>query len=77
MAITHFLLFPAPHLDPGMALFWFMMQIAMIVGFFTAIPANAWLIRKGWRKKMSKLDPKQIQHGMWTAPARQEGPCAA
>ncbi len=26
MAITYFLLFPSPHLDPGLAVFWFMMQ---------------------------------------------------
>ena len=77
MAITYFLLFPAPHLDPGMAVFWFMMQIAMIVGFFTAIPANAWLIRKGWKEKMPKVDPEQMQQGMRTTQSRQEGPRAA
>lgn len=64
MAIMYFLLFPSPHLDPGMAVFWFMMQIAMIAGFFTAIPANAWLIRKGWKKKMPKVDPQQMRMGM-------------
>ncbi|MHB1568375.1 MAG: DUF4396 domain-containing protein [Solirubrobacteraceae bacterium] len=31
---------------------WFMMQIGMIIGFFTAWPVNAWLIRKGWKEKM-------------------------
>ena len=40
MAITHYWLFPSPHLEPTMTVFWFMMQIAMIVGFFTALPAN-------------------------------------
>jgi len=60
MAISWFVLFPAPHLDPGMAVFWFMMQIAMIVGFFTALPANAWLIHKGWKEKMPALDPDQM-----------------
>ena len=64
MAISYFLLFPSPHLDPGMAVFWFMMQIAMIAGFFTAIPANAWLIRKGWKEKMPKVDPQQMREGM-------------
>ena len=29
-----------------------MMQIGMIVGFFTAWPVNAWLIRKGWKERM-------------------------
>ena len=61
MAIAYYLLFPAPHLDPGMAVFWFMMQIAMVAGFFTALPANAWLIRKGWKEKMPQLDPSQFQ----------------
>ncbi|WP_109995215.1 DUF4396 domain-containing protein [Salinisphaera sp. LB1] len=32
--------------------FWFMMQIAMIIGFATAYPANWWLIKRG------------IKHGM-------------
>ncbi len=64
MAITYFLLFPAPHLDPGMAVFWFMMQIAMIVGTGTAIPANAWLIRKGWKEKMPQVDPSQMESEM-------------
>lgn len=47
MAIVYYALFPSPHLDPGLAVFWFMMQIAMTVGTATAIPANAWLIGKG------------------------------
>lgn len=61
MAITYYLLFPSPHLEPGMAVFWFMMQIAMIAGTFTALPANAWLIRRGWKEKMPEVDPSQLQ----------------
>ncbi|MFP5230663.1 MAG: DUF4396 domain-containing protein [Acidobacteriota bacterium] len=61
MALTYFVVFPAPHLHPGSAVFWFMMQIAMIVGTFTALPANAWLIRKGWKEKMPLLDPSQAK----------------
>lgn len=57
MAFSYYWLFPSPHLKPSMALFWFMMQIAMIAGFFTALPANAWLIRKGWKEKMPELAP--------------------
>lgn len=49
--------------DPDMAVFWFMMQIAMIAGTFTALPANAWLIRKGWKEKMPPLDPSQTRGG--------------
>ncbi len=61
MAISWYLLFPSPHLDPGEAVFWFMMQIAMIAGFFTALPANAWLIRHGWKEKMPIIDPVQMR----------------
>lgn len=64
MAISWYLLFPSPHLDPGMAVFWFMMQVAMVVGFCTALPANAWLIRKGWKEKMPSIDPIQIRDEM-------------
>ena len=60
MALTYFVLFPAPHLHPGSAVFWFMMQIAMIIGTITALPANEWLIRKGWKEKMPPLDPSQL-----------------
>ncbi len=53
MALTRFVLFPEPNrLKPDMAVFWFMMQIAMVVGWATSYPANVWLIRKGWKEKM-------------------------
>jgi len=32
--------------------FWFMMQIAMICGFFTSYPMNWWLLRIGVKEKM-------------------------
>lgn len=32
--------------------FWFMMQIAMCVGFLTSYPANWWLIRRGIKERM-------------------------
>jgi len=67
MAIVYYVLFPSPHLDPGLAVFWFMMQIAMIVGTATAIPANAWLIRKGWKEKMPMVDPHQMKAEMGSA----------
>jgi hypothetical protein len=44
--------------------FWFTMQIAMIAGFFTALPVNAWLIRKGWKEKMPKVDPTKMEGEM-------------
>ena len=64
MAISYYWLFPSPHLKPNMAVFWFMMQIAMVAGFFTALPANAWLIRKGWKEKMPQLAPEQASEDM-------------
>jgi hypothetical protein len=44
MALTFFVFFPHPHLHPTQAGYWFMMQIGMILGFFTSYPANRWLI---------------------------------
>jgi hypothetical protein len=61
MAITYYVLFPSPHLSPTMAVFWFMMQIAMIAGSLTALPANSWLIAKGWKEKMLPVDPPEMQ----------------
>ena len=29
-----------------------MMQLAMILGYFTSYPANRWLIRRGLKEKM-------------------------
>lgn len=53
MALTYYVLFPAPHLRPDQPLFWFMMQIGMVIGFFTSYPANVYLLRWGWKEKMS------------------------
>jgi hypothetical protein len=46
MAIAFFLIFKhkIPASDP---LFWFMMQVGMLLGFITAYPVNWWLIKKG------------------------------
>jgi hypothetical protein len=51
MALYH-LVFWKPPLSVASPTYWFMMQIGMIVGFFTAWPVNTWLIRKGWKEKM-------------------------
>lgn len=64
MSINYYGIFPSPHLKPTMATFWFIMQIAMIAGFLTAIPANAWLIRKGGTEKMPKINPNQMSGAM-------------
>jgi hypothetical protein len=52
MAVTYFVLFPNPHLHPDDPVFWFMMQIGMVIGFFTSYPANVFLLRRGWKEKM-------------------------
>lgn len=53
MALMQLVLFPGPHhLHPDNAAYWFLMQIGMVMGFFTAWPANAWLIRKGIKEAM-------------------------
>ncbi len=41
-----------PRLEPTSPVYWFSMQIAMIVGFFTALPANSWLLHRGWKEAM-------------------------
>jgi cell division protein FtsX len=44
--------FPDEHLHPDSAAYWFLMQIGMIAGFFTAWPADVWLIRRGVKEPM-------------------------
>jgi len=50
MALVRLVWFPG--LEADSALFWFMMQVGMIIGFATAYPANAWLIRAGIKHAM-------------------------
>ena len=51
MALSHFVLFQPP-LKVDTSTHWFMMQIGMIIGFFTAWPMNRWLVRRGTKDKM-------------------------
>jgi hypothetical protein len=51
MAIATFVIFGHP-LDKAAPVFWFMMQIAMLFGFLTAYPVNAWLLRRGIKEPM-------------------------
>lgn len=51
MAIAIFAIFGG-HLDKTGPVFWFMMQIAMLAGFVTASPVNAWLIKRGIKERM-------------------------
>lgn len=51
MAIAVFAIFHH-ELQKDKPLFWFMMQIAMFVGFMTAFPVNWWLVKAGLKEKM-------------------------
>jgi hypothetical protein len=52
MALMAFVFFPNPHLHPDSPVYWFLMQIGMMLGFFTSWPANVWLIRRGIKEAM-------------------------
>jgi Domain of unknown function (DUF4396) len=53
MAVQALLLFPAPFsVHPNEPVYWFGMQIGMLLGFLTAIPVNIWLIRRGIKEAM-------------------------
>lgn len=58
MALTYFVMFPGPHLHPSDAVFWFMMQVGMIFGYFTSYPANIFLLKSGWKEKMPQYKPE-------------------
>ena len=53
MALMAFVFFPAPdHLRPDSPVYWFLMQIGMIIGFGTAYPVNVWLVKRGIKEAM-------------------------
>lgn len=52
MWLTYFVFFPHPHLTPKDPAYWFMMQIGMVLGYFTAYPMNRLLIEMGWKEVM-------------------------
>lgn len=51
MAIATFLLFKH-EIPKNSPVFWLMMQLAMLVGFCTALPVNVWLVRSGIKERM-------------------------
>ncbi|MEZ4870052.1 MAG: DUF4396 domain-containing protein [Caldilineaceae bacterium] len=51
MALVTFVIF-GHELPKSSLTFWFMMQIAMILGFCTSYPVNWWLLRQGIKEKM-------------------------
>ena len=52
MTLMAFVFFPEPHLTPTSPVFWFLMQIGMVIGFATSWPANVWLLRRGIKEPM-------------------------
>jgi hypothetical protein len=53
MAIMTFVLFPASQqLMPSSAAYWLLMQIGMIIGYFSSWPANVWLVKRGIKVPM-------------------------
>jgi hypothetical protein len=63
--VTYFVFFSAPHLKVNESVFWFMMQIGMILGFFTSYPINFLIVRMGWKEKMpqSRSEMQKISAG--------------
>jgi hypothetical protein len=53
MALMAFVFFPAPNrLMPDSIAFWLMMQVGMIIGYFSSWPANVWLVKRGIKVPM-------------------------
>lgn len=52
MALCVFGLFSEAALPKSEPVFWFMMQLAMYVGFVISCPVNAWLIQRGVKEAM-------------------------
>ncbi|MHC3474853.1 DUF4396 domain-containing protein [Streptomyces sp. 7R007] len=42
----------SPGLPKTTAAYWMLMQVSMVLGFFTAWPVNTWLVRVGLKEKM-------------------------
>ncbi|HSB76356.1 MAG TPA: DUF4396 domain-containing protein [Terriglobales bacterium] len=55
-ALTFFIFFPGPHLKVNQAVFWFMMQIGMMLGFACSYPVNVFLVKRGWKEKMPQRE---------------------
>jgi hypothetical protein len=63
-------LFPKPNLQPTEAVFWFMMQVGMIVGFFTSYPANIFLLKTGWKEKMPLYKQETMSQNLNEQPGK-------
>ncbi len=54
MALMRFFFFDPP-LEPNDPIYWFMMQIGMVIGFATSYPMNWFLINQGIKKAMQVI----------------------
>lgn len=52
MALVNYVFFVTNVPAPNTAVFWFMMQLAMMLGFCTSYPANWYLVKKGVKHAM-------------------------
>jgi hypothetical protein len=52
MAVIWFVLMPMQRPDSSSVVFWFMMQIGMVLGFATTYPANWLLVKWGVKSGM-------------------------
>jgi hypothetical protein len=50
MMVVHFKFVPRPELNS--AVYWFVMQIGMVLGFMASYPANWYLVRSGIKPVM-------------------------
>jgi len=67
MGLTYFVFFPHAHLKPTDAGSWFMMQIGMVLGYFTSYPGNRWLVKKEWKEAMGQMGRTLREHEDGTA----------
>ncbi len=51
MALMRFVFF-GPNLHPDSPVYWFMMQVGMVIGFGTSFPVNWWLVKTGVKEAM-------------------------
>ena len=70
-ALSYFVLFPDPHLHANRAIFWFMMQIGVVIGFLASYHVNVFLIKKGWKEKMPQYK-SQMKEQMRQSQGREE-----
>ncbi|MGH8155766.1 MAG: DUF4396 domain-containing protein [Rhodanobacteraceae bacterium] len=52
MALVQLVFFPIEHVHPDSPVYWFLMQVGMLLGFLTSYPVNAWLLKAGLKEAM-------------------------